>query len=59
MFPDAGYAEVVNAGKSKTSEDQAVCIEDSLAKVGNTVAATILKQKNFCFFSKSFKVERS
>jgi hypothetical protein len=33
FFVISGYAEVVNAGKSKTSEDQAVCVEDSLAKV--------------------------
>ena len=26
----SGYAEVVNAGKSKTSEDQAICLEKEL-----------------------------
>jgi len=30
----AGYAEVVNAGKSKTSEDQAVCLQDTLGNKG-------------------------
>ena len=37
----------MNAGKSKTSEDQAVCVEDSLAKVKDSPALKVQSREVF------------